>query len=201
MIVGNSFIYIRVPRTASSSMESVLSKYHSKKYNNIFTSKLPNLIDVEKKHITVQELNRFRPDLLGKKYSFAFVRNPYDRIVSYFYYHYKQRRLTTFKDFVLKYVKNKSRLSSYSFWYKQSSWLYDKNGKMAVDFVGRYENLESDFNEITRKLIGIPLFNALPHLKKSVEKKPYEKYYTDELKEIVYQECKVDFDNFQYRKD
>ena len=181
-------------------MESVLSKYHQKKYNGIFISKLPNLRNVEKKHTTIQELAKVRVDIIVSKHSFAFVRIPYDRIVSYYYYYSKQRNLKTFEDFVLKYVRDKEKLSHHDFWYKQTPWLCDMNGNIAVDFIGKFEKLERDFNEITKKVIGKPLYNELPHLKKSEKKKPYESYYTDKLRDIVYQECKEDFDNFNYDK-
>ena len=38
----------------------------------------------------------------------------------------------------------------------------------------------------------------MPHLRKTSNRKPYEEYYTQELKEIVYNFYREDFINFNY---
>src|SRR4051812_32696919 len=43
----------------------------------------------------------------------------------------------------------------------QSNWVYDMDDRMIVDYVGRYETLDADFEEIRRHL-GLDL--CLPHL-------------------------------------
>jgi len=66
-----------------------------------------------------------------------------------------------------------------------------------VDFIGRYENLQDDFDYVCGQLNIVS--HKLPHYNKSTEHNDWESYYTDELKEIVYNFFKEDFERFDYR--
>ncbi len=68
-------------------------------------------------------------------FKFAFERNPWDRQVSF--YHHRYRRETTkppFPDFI--HGDRHARLDNYE--------IYSIGGDVAVDFVGRFENLADD---------------------------------------------------------
>jgi hypothetical protein len=64
-----------------------------------------------------------------------------------------------------------------------------------MDFIGRFENLQDDFNIIARKL-GIDEIE-LPHLRKS-QRKSFEDYYCKESLKIINRLYKQDFDVFGY---
>ena len=51
---------------------------------------------------------------------------------------------------------------------------------------------EKDYQYVVDKLE----LRTLPHYNKSVVHESWEHYYTDELKELVYNHFKEDFDNF-----
>ena len=108
----------------------------------------------------------------NKKFSFAFVRNPWDKVVSHFTYRLRTNQTNLaqeaveFQEWVrLSYLdKNKMYYDNPKMFMPQMDWISDKNGKVLVNFVGRFENFESDFDEVCSKLN----FSAsLPHLKKS----------------------------------
>lgn len=110
----------------------------------------------------------------------------------------------------------------------QYDFLYDKNGKRLVDFVGKFETLQKDFNEVCR-LLNIPA-RELPHcnqsqslfhlrynaglveLLKRIRSKlswrqkqntfvHYTQYYDNETKKCVAELYKNDIEAFQYEFD
>lgn len=197
MIISDNFLYIRIPRTASSSIEKVLTKYHDKTYDKI--CKLPSSRHKRKSlllsHVSAKEFKLVNESIWKEKTTFAFVRNPYDRVVSYFYY-YKLWRKMSFKKFVKKYVSGQENLSTI-YWCDQHFWVTNKDGKLLVDHIGKFENLKDDLNKIC-KIINIQT-PELPWLKKSKRKKPYMEYYDRETIDVVNKRCKKDFKLFDYK--
>ena len=80
----------------------------------------------------------------------------------------------------------------------QFEYLTDDDGKMLVDFVGRYEKLAEDFYEVVGK-IGVPLM-ILP--KRNVTKDKvidsYREYYSPVSRRMVEKKYKKDLEFFEY---
>ena len=91
-----------------------------------------------------KEFNRF--------FSFAFVRNPWDWELSHYRYICKHPSHRDHEE-----VAKLGHFSEYARWrcdgrfHSQESFLLH-NGQMVLDFVGRFENLESDFGHVCRQL-------------------------------------------------
>lgn len=83
----------------------------------------------------------------------------------------------------------------YSFAYNQLDYLVDGEGKLLVDFVGRFENFSEDIRVCAEKarlrLQRIPRANASSH-------RHYSSYYTPELEEIVRERFARDIEYFSY---
>jgi uncharacterized protein YpuA (DUF1002 family) len=102
----------------------------------------------------------------------------------------------SFEEFV-KWIQNSSDTSIHASVHKnQLDWFTDKNGKIIVDFIGKFENLNNDFNIVKNKL-NIDV--QLPHSNiTNLKKKHYTEYYTQKTRDIIAEKFKVDIEYFGY---
>jgi hypothetical protein len=139
--------------------------------------------------------------IISTYFLFTFVRNPYDRMVSS--YHYLNKRLNgkhiplgVFKNFN-DFVKNLFSISDHHWkWHYTLQHTHIQSKHRKCDFIGRFENLQEDFNIVCDK-IGIP-HQQLPHKNKS-KHKHYTEYYDDETKSIVAEKYAKDIEYFGYK--
>jgi len=141
---------------------------------------------------------------LSNVFSFAIVRNPWDRLWSgYNFYRngsdYKQPNSSKlinlpFTDFIYTIYKNnlyneyKSMRSNEALIYhKQVNWILDKNGNQAIDHIGRFENIK-DLLSILEMKTGsagiVDTFNKT-HINKTKNKVHYTEVYTEETINLV----------------
>jgi hypothetical protein len=110
-------------------------------------------------------------------FKFAFDRNPWDREVSYYHYCYRDEAgRPSFERFVNS--DRRARLNNYE--------IYSLVGDVAVDFVGRYENLEDDLKHALSQ-VGIDADLPLPRAKGDIRKdqRSYREYYTPETQHLI----------------
>ena len=77
----------------------------------------------------------------------------------------------------------------------QKEFIYDRNGKLLIDFVGRFENIQKDFNTICGK-INIPQME-LPKANPS-NHSYYKDYYNKHTIDLIANAYKEDIDIFNY---
>ncbi len=137
-------------------------------------------------------------------FKFAFVRNPWDLQVSS-YHHIRRERphlMAGIRDFpgFVRWKLDPER--AYQFHIDtsielQSDYVKDLSGEIVVDFVGRYERLQEDFDEVCKR-IGLPL-RALPHKRQAKDRaSDYRRYYDDATAELIATYFKPDIDAFGY---
>ncbi len=197
------FIFIHIYKNAGTSITMALKPFVLHKWQwwinwEFKKRKFPLWFDPQPfaAHVKASEIIQTRGQTaFDSFFSFAIIRNPWDWQVSYYNFvlkdpkHYEYESISGFENF-----------GSYIRWrcknpvLLQKDFIYSGDGKLLVSFVGRYENLDTDFAEICRR-IGISC--ALPKLNVS-NTKPYRQYYTDEARELVRTAFAADIDLFGY---
>lgn len=139
-------------------------------------------------------MNIFAPAELLYYFKFAFVRNPYDRLVSAYeflrrggitrndkeFFEKELSQFSSFRNFVQGWLTDRSVWKGIHF-KPQYHFVCDPANKLHLDFLGRFENLEADFQYVASRL-GVSA--ALPRTNSS-SRDSYEKYYDNETREIV----------------
>ena len=170
------FIFVDIPKTGGSSINKVLHKYAS---------------DLSI-HIPISNYGNIPPNY----FTFTFVRNPWDWIVSWYFYRKKEYNdETPFKPWLM--CKNSSAYSGAGIGLScdQSFFVIDLNGDISVNFIGRFENLQSDFDIVCKRIcipsVSLPVMNSTKH-------KPYQEYYDDESRYFVEHKFCRDIQLFGY---
>ena len=191
-----NILFIHVPKTAGTTIETALGG-RSKEHLYDASGKLPDQI-VTRQHLFASEYRKYTGDAeYDNLYKFSVVRNPYDRLVSA--YHFISKN---------KYVPQKIKNMSFDEFVKatlpmsdiERRYLFDGHLEPQIKYIDednikifKFEKLKSCFTSLNKKF-GPLVFEH--HLKS--DRRPWKKYYTPELKELVYNFYKEDFDRFGY---
>lgn len=191
-------IFVHIPKTAGNSIIKSLRKRKD------FEVVSHNLRSLDYK---------FLKDRVGdygdNKFIFTFVRNPWDRAVSAFFYLNgggngpgdeadQLKYLEQYKGDFRLFVKNAfldDQIFNQIHFKPQYEWICDGNGKILADFVGKFKNFDQDLKKV-KEMTGLK-FNILPHINKS-KHGYYKDYYDDETKEIIRRAYQKDIELFRY---
>ena len=179
------FIFIHINKTAGTSIGNAIG--------------LP-----VKHHQTAREIiTSIGKDKWNEAYKFTLVRNPWDKVVSHYEYRKKRNKteLATRNVAFAEWVKKTYGPEKDPFYYNnrrafqaQVEWLKDDEGKVDIDFIGKFESINEDFEQI-KSAIGLEA--SLPHLNAS-KRAGYQSYYDDETREIVARWFSEDIATFGY---
>lgn len=152
-------------------------------------------------------------------FTFAFVRNPWDRLVSC----YRDKILGEVHDFTRLHPTRKIAYCLAQFdcfhagmpfdefaeviaaipdreadehFRSQHTFLTDGTGGIALDFVGRFERLDRDFRRVCREL-GMPEM-SLPFVQAAPHGRDYRQYYTPSTQQLVGERFVDDVSLFGY---
>ena len=191
-------IFIHINRTGGKSIEKAVWDICPE-----FGSSEHKKISSWQRLLTEDEFNSY--------FKFTFCRNPWDRLVSlYSYYketldfhrgrHLPEEVVDSFKSFCL-YIQDDEILAP-----TQLSWILDLDEKPNIDFIGRFERFDSDWEVVCKKIEmqndtededNYELLIKLPHLNKS-NHRDYKEYYDKQLIDIVRKKYKEDISFFGY---
>ncbi len=216
-------IFVHVPKAAGQSIEHFFLKRHGlswKKREPLLLKRNPNPERGPSRlaHLTAEEYikhNYVSEDEFNKFYKFSFVRNPWARLVSEYKYGGYDKQYA-FKEFVMKGFPEKDLYTNaYRHIMPQYEYIYDGEGKKLVDFVGKLENLQNDFDVVCSSL-GLA-DSALLHVNSSnrrnsilgrlmarlIDRTPkpkihYSEYYNAKLADHVANIYSKDLEAFNY---
>ena len=145
---------------------------------------------------------RLGPEEWNRRYSFTFVRNPWDRIVSQ--YHYRKgrgrlRRDLAFPDWIrATLVDGDKDLMGWPVMFMgQVERISSPTGELLVDDVYRFESFAEDFARLCRR---VRVDAALPH-KKPSSHEHYSEYYDASTAAIVARAFQRDIEFLGYSLD
>lgn len=196
--------YLDNAKVASTSIKEVLLLANGGSMSTLFKNDL---------HMHFNKYfvkNRLVSDQLPY-FSFMFVRNPFERVVStYKNMYHSEKKWSTFKVYLFGYFQKdkgfdyfvrKGPVHVSDKWadthlVSQYVLVYDENGKCRANFIGRFERLAEDWKIIQEKV-------TLPDLpiRNQTSKDDWRDYYTLELAELVYQRYQKDVELFGYEED
>lgn len=147
------------------------------------------------------------PVQFNEYFKFTVVRNPWDRIAS-FYRFLGYDRLSSFRGFVQRYLPRQMEKKAW-FLCPQADYLYGRDNELLVDFVGRFEMLAQDFAAACEHM-GIS-GARLPHVNQSLTSRPgpkgwlrrrplpYRDMYDDRSRALVRKLYERDVEAFSYQ--
>jgi len=219
MLISSSknFVFVHIFKTAGTSVSNLFLPYarfiEKVTYKYFITKKLvaiyarvfhlenegQEFITGYHKHATAEEIiDRMGFENFQRKFSFCFVRNPYDHMVSLYHYikqsrgHYLHLEANNmgFNEFIRHYLTTDPQ--------RQTDFVYLGN-KQIVTFVGKFEQLENDLKKIC-KLIGVS-YTSVSHANSSSRGRNFQEYFTSkDVLNLFNTYFRDDFEHFGYKK-
>jgi len=202
-------IFVHIPKTAGQSVEHIFLKLMGLRWENrsllllrenddssIGPPRLAHLKASEYltgRHVTEEQFKSY--------FKFAFIRNPWDRIVSAYRFRGHKYRCD-FKTFLFKHFPESGWTGAYTQVIPQYEFLFDSQEQLLVDYIGRFETLQEDFYQVCC-MLGIKKLQ-LPHITRTSQNdvpRHYSEYYDDESREFIAQFYKKDILVFNYAFD
>jgi len=206
------FAFIHVPKTGGTSVARALWR-HADHADGYWANRCLAVVGIHVNHFAPLRSRKFRPhtsaDILRRNlprgtfeslFTFAFVRNPWDLLVSYYHFlrdaaghdehtSHRRRRAARLPDFeaYVRYEIGRDKIS-------QTRMVADRSGRVIVDFLGRYESLAPDFAHACRR-IGIDASLGRANMSARGD---YRDYYTPRLAALVRDHYAEDIERFGY---
>jgi hypothetical protein len=197
------FLFVHIFKTAGTSITDSFARFcyrpGSSRPSNWMALLSTNWKKIHrvpiKKHATALQIQAAMDrEIFDSFFKFSFVRNPWDWQVSLYHYildrpknpgYEETKKMGSFRNFVF----SRENLS-----FTQTSCLVDESGNLLVDFVGKFENLDQDFQTICHK---VDISASLPHINKS-KRTDYQDYYDAETRDLTARLYAEDIERFGY---
>lgn len=178
-IQSKNTTFIHIPRTGGTCIRNWLSKFTDANIMPLSDS------EINIKHPDYNTTKEYFGDL---GWTFCVVRNPYDRLVSMWYYLKNDvpsfPKDYGFKKFVFEYADYTGQAKPMSTWFEDNQ----------MDYIIRFEYLQHGFKVIQQRFKS---FHNLTIKNKTIHK-PYNEYYDDDTRKFVTKQYKDDLKRFNY---
>jgi hypothetical protein len=184
-------IHLHVNKCAGKSIERALWGMHGRTI--LAVSGKRRIVGSADHRLPAEMITKIGKEKWDAYFKFGFVRNSWGRIVSMYHgrSQYGNKPAATFEAF----VKNLPSLDCSLLESSQLNWVVYEGEP--IDFIGRFENLQEDWEKICQHIgedILLPCINASAH-------KPYQDYYTPELRDIIRKRYQKEIDYFGFKFD
>jgi chondroitin 4-sulfotransferase 11 len=193
-------LFVHIPRTAGTTVEKILGIH--REWPTLDLDVLHGALvlgnqEYQLQHLSFREASQFLPKCTGNRFAFTFVRNPWDRMVSaYFWLGGRgiEKEFEIFVDRACEIVNSRQELEGRNCHFRPQVEFLDAQ----IYFVGRFESFYSDLNKVLTEL-RVSARN-IPHELKTSHGL-YAKYYSDRLRKRVASTYESDIDAFKYTFD
>jgi hypothetical protein len=197
-------IYIAVPKTGTSSISEPLEKY-----NHIYRNRIPvngAFISLENEHANALEIRKCLGEKFGGYKKIAFVRNPWSKVVSAYFFYSKgraSRRIwmpgrVPFRTMVNVLL---AKILPFKIWVRVhplkpcADYLCDEDGELIVDTVFKFEDLEEGYENLC-EAFGV---EVTPLAKKNQSGHAgYKAYYDEKTCKYIEKRFERDVKLFDY---
>ncbi len=205
MIVSHlhRFIFVPIPKTGTHSVRQALREHLGPddiEQVGLFVNKrfpFADLAAIRHGHFSVAQVRPYLGDeTVDAYFKFGFVRNPFDRFVSYCAF--MTRQYGAFEkdpQATMRKILFELRPMDHVHFQSQASLLVDDNGALDVDYVGRVEQMQQSYDTACER-IGIPS-RALEQVNRS-QRGDYRQYYDQALIDGVADLYRRDLELFDY---
>ena len=205
MIISHKhkFIFFAVPKTATHAIREALRQHLAPddwEQQTLFGKQylpFPEIARMQHGHIAAVQIRpHLDPAVWEDYFKFGFVRNPFDRFVSTCFF--LNRDNPGFAESAVTFMKQAlsvRRFRERVLVRPQYRQLVNERGEIALNFVGRYEDLQQSYDEICNRL-DLPTTEL--GRKNPSQHRAYTSYYDDELQQIVAAYYADDFRVFGY---
>jgi hypothetical protein len=198
---ARKFLFIHIPKAAGTSIRRALEPYAVTDHL-AYSRGIDDYVARERQfppHLTYAAAAKVLKVDLNAYYTFAFVRNPWDRYVSMYEYvlntptHALHPRCAAggFDGFIGDVTGGRATFDSKH----QIAFLAAAPGMKPVAYVGKMESIGEDFPAVCRHLglpgVDLPFLNRTDH-------RPYRSYYSDLTRKQVERYCGEEIDAYGY---
>jgi hypothetical protein len=199
---NHKYVFVAVPKTGTHAVRQALRPHMGAgdmEQVGLFVKRqfpIADLAKVGHGHISLEQLRKFMdPAKFAEYFKFAFVRNPFDRFISYCSFITRERgAFKTDPQKVMRRVLANPPSEHVLFW-PQNTFLVDGEGKLLTDYIGRVETMQQSFEFIASK-IGVPAVQL--DKVNATERSAYRDYYDQELIDGVAKLYADDLRLFEY---
>jgi hypothetical protein len=204
-------IFLWVPKTAGTSLVSILEENGALKLVDVYSVRkyFENKGIATFGHMSLTDLiaqGYVSREYFDRAWKFGFVRNPYARAVSLYHYLVDNKFITPTTTFPIfcSYLEHRAYEPIGLYNHEglnqlnpQVTWLFGPAGEPLYDFIGRFENLQHDFEQVAKALHLSNAGAQLPQLN-TTNHKSVASYYSDREQKIVAEVYAADFKHFDY---
>jgi len=195
---NQEYIYIHIPRTGGTTVESLFN------FNNCGING----------HLTLQNIYDLNKELLNNKIIFSIVRNPWDWVVSFFYWIYNVRFDSDFikeqNNLIENYFSNdiKKIFRNFVFFIneRKNDLYFENNGLNTLKYQNHYDWLTIDnklnseiilFQNLKKDLKNKFNIDVIPKLN-SIDHPDYKELFDNETKKIISKMFEKDIEYFKW---